>query len=260
MKDAYVRRANGLEDGRASQLANALVAGLRQHSEDLRLPLDLDADLRPEGRTGPLVRSLDAYAAYYRRWSLSWEAQALLRSRGVAGSVKLIGAFTDLADAVRYPASADENGLREIKRIKARVENERLPQGVDPARHLKLGPGSLSDVEWLVQLLQLQHAHAVPELRTTSTLRALDALAAHSLLPASAVERLRHAWILASRLRSANTLLSGQTSDVLPTDRRKLDGLARLLEYPPHSASQVEEDYLGATRRARRVFEKYFYG
>ena len=150
--------------------------------------------------------------------------------------------------------------MREIKRIKARVENERLPQGVDPARHLKLGPGSLSDVEWLVQLLQLQHAHDVPELRTTSTLRALDALASHGLLPASAVERLRHAWILASRLRSANTLLSGQTSDVLPTDRRKLDGLARLLEYPPHSASRVEEDYLGVTRRARRVFEKHFYG
>ncbi|HAM12621.1 MAG TPA: bifunctional glutamine-synthetase adenylyltransferase/deadenyltransferase, partial [Microbacterium sp.] len=256
----YVYRANGVEEGRASQLANALVAGLRQHSEDLRLPLDLDADLRPEGRTGPIVRSLEAYAAYYRRWSLSWEAQALLRSRGVAGSVKLIGAFTELADSVRYPASADESGLREIKRIKARVENERLPQGVDPARHLKLGPGSLSDVEWLVQLLQLQHAHDVPELRTTSTLRALDALASHGLLPASAVERLRHAWILASRLRSANTLLSGQTSDVLPTDRRKLDGLARLLEYPPHSASRVEEDYLGVTRRARRVFEKHFYG
>ena len=256
----YVYRANGVEEGRASQLANALVAGLRQHSEDLRLPLDLDADLRPEGRTGPIVRSLEAYAAYYRRWSLSWEAQALLRSRGVAGSVKLIGAFTELADSVRYPASADESGLREIKRIKARVENERLPQGVDPARHLKLGPGSLSDVEWLEQLLQLQHAHDVPELRTTSTLRALDALASHGLLPASAVERLRHAWILASRLRSANTLLSGQTSDVLPTDRRKLDGLARLLEYPPHSASRVEEDYLGVTRRARRVFEKHFYG
>ena len=104
----YVYRANGVEEGRASQLANALVAGLRQHSEDLRLPLDLDADLRPEGRTGPIVRSLEAYAAYYRRWSLSWEAQALLRSRGVAGSVKLIGAFTELVREVS--ALASESG------------------------------------------------------------------------------------------------------------------------------------------------------
>jgi glutamate-ammonia-ligase adenylyltransferase len=119
----YVYRANGVDESRAAQLAGALVAGLRQHSEDLRLPLDLDADLRPEGRSGPMVRSLDSYAAYYQRWSLSWEAQALLRARGVAGSVKLIGAFTELADTVRYPERADENGLREIKRIKARVEN-----------------------------------------------------------------------------------------------------------------------------------------
>ena len=156
--------------------------------------------------------------------------------------------------------SVDAQGLREIKRIKARVENERLPQGVDPARHLKLGPGSLSDVEWLVQLLQLEHAHRIPGLRTTSTMAALRAAEDAGLVPDAAAERLAQAWRLASRLRSANTLLSGQTSDVLPTDRKRLDGIGRLLEYPPRSATQVEEDYLGATRRARRVFEKLFYG
>ncbi len=170
----YVYRPNGVDAQRAHELSLQLVAGLRRHSEDHRVPLDLDADLRPEGRNGPLARSLAAYAEYYRRWSLSWEAQALLRARGVAGSVKLIRAFTELADDVRYPASVDPQGLREIKRIKARVENERLPQGADPARHLKLGPGSLSDVEWLVQLLQLEHAHRVPGMRTTSTLSALQ--------------------------------------------------------------------------------------
>ncbi|MEU1970447.1 bifunctional [glutamine synthetase] adenylyltransferase/[glutamine synthetase]-adenylyl-L-tyrosine phosphorylase [Microbacterium sp. NPDC019599] len=256
----YVYRANGVEPQRANQLALQLVAALRKHSEDHRVPLDLDADLRPEGRNGPLARSLDAYVEYYRRWSLSWEAQALLRARGVAGSVKLIGDFMALANEVRYPEAVDLQAVREIKRIKARVESERLPQGVDPARHLKLGPGSLSDVEWLVQLLQLQHSHRVPELRTTSTMKALRAAAAAGLIPESAADRLAAAWRLASRLRSANTLLSGQTSDVLPVDRKRLDGIGRLLEYPPRSASQVEEDYLGATRRARRVFEKLFYG
>ena len=105
------------------------------------MPLELDADLRPEGRNGPLARSLDAYAEYYRRWALSWEAQALLRARGVAGSVKLIDDFMKLADQVRYPERVDLAATREIKRIKARVESERLPQGVDPSRHLKLGPG-----------------------------------------------------------------------------------------------------------------------
>ncbi|GAA1692879.1 bifunctional [glutamine synthetase] adenylyltransferase/[glutamine synthetase]-adenylyl-L-tyrosine phosphorylase [Microbacterium sediminicola] len=256
----YVFRANDVPVHRAGALAARLVAGLREHSEDFRLPLDLDADLRPEGRKGPLARSLEAYETYYARWSLSWEAQALLRARGIAGSVSLIAAFTEMADAVRYRPSPDPNGLREIKRIKARVENERLPQGADPARHLKLGRGSLSDVEWLVQLMQLQHAAAIPDLRTPSTLGALEVLEREGLLPGLAVARLREAWVLASRLRSANTLLSGTTSDVLPTDRGRLDGIARLLEYPPHSATAVEEDYLAVTRRSRRVFEKYFYG
>jgi glutamate-ammonia-ligase adenylyltransferase len=256
----YVYKANDVDPQRAHELSLKLVAALRRHSEDHRVPLDLDADLRPEGRNGPLARSIESYAAYYERWSLSWEAQALLRARGVAGSVKLITEFMDLADQVRYPASVDPQGLREIKRIKARVENERLPQGVDPARHLKLGPGSLSDVEWLVQLLQLEHAHRVPALRTTSTMKALHAAEEAGLVPEAGAERLAAAWRLASRLRSANTLLSGQTSDVLPADRHRLEGIGRLLEYPPGSATQVEEDYLGATRRARRVFEKLFYG
>lgn len=256
----YVYRANGVDPQRAHELALQIVAALRQHSEDHRLPLDLDAGLRPEGRNGPVARSLEAYGEYYRRWSLSWEAQALLRARGVAGSVKLIRAFFDMADAVRYPARVDPQGLREIRRIKARVESERLPQGTDPARHLKLGPGSLSDVEWLVQILQLEHAHDLPTLQTTSTLDALRAAVDAGLVPEESGELLEDAWRLASRLRSANTLLSGQTSDVLPTDRGRLDGIGRILEYPPRSATLVEESWMKTARRARRVFEKLFYG
>ncbi|MGW9268658.1 bifunctional [glutamine synthetase] adenylyltransferase/[glutamine synthetase]-adenylyl-L-tyrosine phosphorylase [Microbacterium sp. NPDC055599] len=256
----YVYDANGVDPQRAEKLATKIVAGLREHLTDHRLPLELDAGLRPEGRNGPLVRSFDAYTAYYRRWSLSWEAQALLRAQGVAGSVKLIARFTELADSIRYPDTVDLQGLREIKRIKARVEGERLPQGTDPRRHLKLGPGTLSDVEWLVQLLQLQHAAEVPGLRTTSTLRALDAAVAAGLVEEEDAERLRAAWLLSSRLRSAITLLTGQTSDVLPADRRQLDALARLLGYPNRAATQLEEDYLGVTRRARRTFEHLFYG
>ncbi|MDQ0725327.1 bifunctional [glutamine synthetase] adenylyltransferase/[glutamine synthetase]-adenylyl-L-tyrosine phosphorylase [Microbacterium sp. W4I20] len=256
----YVYEANGVEAQRAQTLATQIVAGLREHLTDHRVPLDLDADLRPEGRQGPVVRSIAAYTEYYRRWSLSWEAQALLRARGVAGSAKLVERFTALADTIRYPEDVDLQGTREIKRIKARVEGERLPQGADPRRHLKLGPGTLSDVEWLVQLLQLQHAHDVPGLQTTSTLSALDAAVAADLVPEPDAERLREAWRLASRLRSAITLLTGQTSDVLPADRRQLDAIGRLLGYPDRSATELEEDFLGVTRRARKTFEHLFYG
>ncbi|UUE19036.1 bifunctional [glutamine synthetase] adenylyltransferase/[glutamine synthetase]-adenylyl-L-tyrosine phosphorylase [Microbacterium sp. J1-1] len=256
----YVYDANGVDPQRAQKLATQIVAGLREHVTDHRLPLDLDADLRPEGRNGPVVRSIEAYTEYYRRWSLSWEAQALLRARGVAGSTKLIEKFTALADTIRYPEAVDLQSTREIKRIKARVEGERLPQGADPRRHLKLGPGTLSDVEWLVQMLQLQHAHAIPGLRTTSTLGALDAAVEAGLVTEDDAERLREAWRLSSRLRSAITLLTGKTSDLLPVDRRQLDAIGRLLGYPDRSATELEEDYLGVTRRARKTFEDLFYG
>ena len=70
--------------------------------------------------------------------------------------------------------------------------------------------------------------------------------------------QLRDAWILASRVRSAITLWTNRTSDLLPTDRGQLEGIARILEYPPGSASLLEEDVLRATRRARAVFERLF--
>src|SRR6185312_14786542 len=139
--------------------------------------LEVDAALRPEGKNGPLVRSLESYREYYQRWSLVWEAQALLRARPMAGDDALAEDFIALVDPIRYPSDLSSDQVREIRRIKARVESERLPRGADPARHLKLGRGGLSDVEWLVQLLQLQHAHERPELRTSNTLEALSAIA-----------------------------------------------------------------------------------
>lgn len=256
----YVYEANGVDPQRAAKLASAVVAELRELLEDPRVPLELDADLRPEGRNGPIVRSLEAYTEYYRRWSLGWEAQALLRARGVAGSRRLIERFTALADTVRYPESLSATDLAEIKRIKARVEGERLPQGADPRRHVKLGPGALSDVEWLVQLWQLRFAHRMPQLQTTSTLGALSAAVDASLVGADDAALLREAWLLASRLRSALTVLTGKTSDVLPADRRLLEGIGRILGLPPRSATAVEEHYLAVTRRSRRVFERLFYG
>ncbi|MFM9877807.1 MAG: bifunctional [glutamine synthetase] adenylyltransferase/[glutamine synthetase]-adenylyl-L-tyrosine phosphorylase [Rhodoglobus sp.] len=256
----YVYRAAGASDDEAHQRAEAIVHSISRLTEDLRVPLDLDLGLRPEGRNGAIVRSLDSYRAYYERWSLTWEAQALLRARIVVGDRAVLAAWEELVNDVRYPSTIAEQDLREIRRIKARVETERLPQAADPARHLKLGRGSLSDVEWFVQLLQLEHGARVEGLRTTSTLRALAAAERAGLVTTADAARLHNAWMLASRARSGMTLWTAKTSDVLPTDRRALEGVARLLEYPPGSASVFEEDYLRTTRLARQVFEKRFYG
>ena len=222
--------------------------------------LQMDADLRPEGKNGAMVRSLESFAEYYRRWSLIWEAQALLRARPMAGDDDLARDFLALIDPIRYPDSVSDQDVREIRRIKARVESERLPRGADPARHLKLGRGGLSDVEWLVQLLQLQHAGRHPELRTTSTVGALAAAAGLGLLSTDDADLLTRAWRLASRIRSANVIWSGKASDLLPSSRRDLEAVARWCGYEPGNATALEEDYLRDSRRARAVFERVFYG
>ncbi|PSL39408.1 glutamate-ammonia-ligase adenylyltransferase [Labedella gwakjiensis] len=256
----YVFRPTGERADEVPRAATRLVHELARLTDDSRLPLDLDIGLRPEGKNGPVTRSLDSYRAYYERWSLTWEAQALLRARPVVGDAALLDDFGALADSVRYRKDVSDADVREVKRIKARVESERLPQGADPARHVKLGRGSLSDVEWLVQLIQLEHAAEIPALRTTSTREALAVARDEGLVEPEDAELLDAAWVFSSRVRSAMTLWLNRTTDVLPSDRRGLDGIARILEYPPGSASDLEEDYLAVTRRSRAVFERLFYG
>jgi len=252
----WVFRDAGIGDQAAPE-ALQLVKRITELTEDVLFPFELDAGLRPEGKNGPMVRSIDAYRQYYERWALGWEAQALLRAIPIAGSPQLLSDFTELANSIRYPADFPPDALREIRRIKARVEGERLPQGADPKRHLKLGRGSLSDVEWLVQLFQLAHGHQHPALQTVSTLEGLDALALEGLIPAGEVKVLTDAWLLASGVRNALTLF-GHRGDVLPAERNVLEGAARLLGYPPRSASRLEEHYLRQTRVARQVYERHF--
>ena len=150
--------------------------------------------------------------------------------------------------------------VAEIRRIKARVEAERLPRGADARRHVKLGRGGTSDVEFTVQLLQLQHAGTVPALRTASTGEALVAARAAGLIADADAAALETAGRTASRLRDAMTLWRGRATDLLPTDRRDLDGIARLMGYAPGMASTLEEDWLRAARHARGVVERVFYG
>lgn len=253
----YVVTDDGAGDETVAR-GTALARTIVELTTDPLFPFELDAGLRPEGKNGPLVRSLEAYRAYYERWALGWEAQALLRARDVVGDEPLRKEFMALADTVRYPTQFPDDAAREIRRIKARVEAERLPQGADPKRHVKLGRGSLSDVEWLVQLLQLQHGGTTPVLQRADTLGALSALASEGYLPEEDANLLESAWRLCSNLRNALTL-SGRPSDVLPADRRALEQAARLMGYPPHSASTLEEFYLRTTRLARAVFERHFF-
>jgi glutamate-ammonia-ligase adenylyltransferase len=224
-------------------------------------PLVVDADLRPEGRQGPLVRSLASYEAYYERWAHVWERQALLRAKPVAGDAELGERFCSLIELVRYPPDGlTDEQVREIRRIKSRVEAERLPRGADPATHTKLGRGGLSDVEWVAQLLQLKYSGKVTELRTTETVAALDAAVEAGVLDRMDRDELVAAWRLASRARNAVLHVRGRPSDSLPTQIRELNAVAQVLGYGPGEAELFLEDYLRQTRRCRQVVERVFYG
>ena len=222
-------------------------------------PLEVDTGLRPEGRSGPMVRTLASYEAYYAQWAQAWEIQALLRAHHVAGDADLGLRFLHMIDKTRYPeGGVSEQAVREIRRIKARVDSERLPRGADPATHTKLGRGGLADIEWTVQLIQLRHAHEIESLHNTSTLETLDAIGAAELLSESDVDLLRDAWITATKARNCLVLVRGKATDQLPGSGRVLSAVAQIAGWGGGDAGEFLDNYLRVTRRAKAVVERDF--
>jgi glutamate-ammonia-ligase adenylyltransferase len=258
----FVYEPLGGDERAASEAAMAVAGEMRRL---LALPgpdpgLSVDADLRPEGRQGPLVRSLASYAAYYSRWSHIWEAQALLRAEAVAGDPGLGARFVALVDPLRYPRGGlREAEVAEVRRIKARVDAERLPRGADPNAHVKLGRGGLADVEWTVQLLQLRHAAAVPQLRTTRTLTALAHAREAGLIEPDQADVLDRAWRFAAALRNASMLVRGKQTDLLPTASREQAGVAMICGYGAGEVGRLVDDYRRTARRARQAVEALFW-
>jgi len=212
----------------------------------------LDLDLRPEGKQGPLARSLAGYEQYYDRWAQTWERQALLRGRFAVGDEELGGRFAELARRFLSRSVTDDDE-REIRRMKARIERERLPATDDPDFHLKLGRGGLSDVEWTVQLLQLRHGlFGVP-----GTMAALAALRHAGHIDEGDADALAAAYRYCERTRNRLYLVRGAPGDALPVGADQLGRLARSLVT---SGPELREEYRRVTRRSRDVTERLFYG
>lgn len=222
--------------------------------------LQVDADLRPEGRNGPLVRTVSSYLAYYRKWSDTWESQALLRASYGAGDAELVAELLTQLDFRRYPEEGISAAqVAEIRRLKGRMEHERTGRrGL--GQNLKLGTGGLSDVEWTVQLLQLRHAGRAPELRVTGTLAALAALAEAELISQDDADALVKAWRLASQLRNRTMLVRGRASDSLPADPRETASVAMLLGFQPGQASLLMDHWAKTARHAAQVVDRLFWG
>lgn len=223
----------------------------------------VDLDLRPEGKDGPLVRSLESCEKYYRQWASTWEHQALLRARFAAGSKELADALLNgVVNELRYAANPlSESQLAEIRKLKARMEAERLPRGVSRDRHLKLGRGGLSDVEWTVQLMQLQYASKHESLRVVGTMQALKALQSEHFISDEDAEVLSRCWHMCSAVRNANFLWSGSMAraDIIPTDSYSLGGIATYLGYEPNQGRVFENDLLATMRQCREIMSRLFY-
>jgi glutamate-ammonia-ligase adenylyltransferase len=257
--DSVDQRAPEQAAQAAHAIANELRTLLMAPSTDPELAID--ADLRPEGKSGPLVRSLESFAAYYQNWSSGWETQALLRAKPVAGDEKLSKEFIELIDPIRFKSDGlPESELREIRRLKARMESERLPRGVDPGLHTKLGPGGLSDIEWLVQIKQLQHGFKLPKITSTETMPALRQEVASELVSQSDFTQLEAAWKLVMRVRNASMLVRGRATDTVPTDLIELSRVSHLLGYGLRGGQQLTDEYRRLTRRSRAVIKREFYG
>ncbi|WP_374159505.1 bifunctional [glutamine synthetase] adenylyltransferase/[glutamine synthetase]-adenylyl-L-tyrosine phosphorylase [Mycobacterium sp. G7A2] len=224
-------------------------------------PLEVDTNLRPEGRSGSLVRTLSSYQTYYAQWAQPWEVQALLRAHRVAGDLELGEKFLLMIDKTRYPpGGVSAETVQEIRRIKARVDAERLPRGADPNTHTKLGRGGLADIEWTVQLLQLRYAHKIPALHNTSTLDSLAAIGAAELIAEGDIELLRDAWLTATKARNALVLVRGKPTDQLPGPGRLLNAVATAAGWPDGDGGEFLDNYLRVTRRAKAVVRKVFGG
>ncbi|HVE92455.1 MAG TPA: hypothetical protein VNE62_09195, partial [Actinomycetota bacterium] len=220
----------------------------------------VDPELRPEGRSGPIVRSLDSCRQYYERWAHGWEFQALVRARHAAGDESVSAALLEAVAPRVWPPELSGAEVEHIRHLKARIERERVRSRDDPKFQLKLGIGGLSDVEFTVQLMQRRHGHTHPGLRTPNTLEAIERLAALDLVGDSDRAWLREAYLVLNRVRNHLFLLRGLPTDVLPSRDEDLERLARSLGYGRLSRAGFLDDYRRITRRARRVCDRLFYG
>jgi glutamate-ammonia-ligase adenylyltransferase len=219
-----------------------------------------DADLRPEGRSGPLARSMVSYLEYWERWAQTWEYQALLRARVVTGDERLGRRFVSNAADFAYPEALTLEQLVAIRRMRVRIEEERVRPRDARRFHFKLGYGSLADVQFAVELSLMRHGAAHPEVRRRHTLEALEALAGGRLIEDSVASSLAEAYVFLTEVKCWMELERRIPQGALPPVPEDQAALARRLGYGEGARHRFLQDYRSITRKARLAMERVFYG
>jgi glutamate-ammonia-ligase adenylyltransferase len=237
---------------RANRAAERVLAGIREAG------WEPDADLRPEGRAGPLARSLAAFLEYWERWAEPWEFQTLLRARHVAGDQGLGRRFESLAEDLAYPEVLTIDRVAEMRRMRERIERERVRPREALRFHFKLGYGSLADVQFAVELSLMRHGGGRAEVRRRGTLEAVEALAQARLIEDSVALALAEAFVFLNDVKNALEVDRRVHAEAVPAAPLEQLALARRLGYEEHPRQAFLEDYRRVTRRARRAMERVF--
>ena len=238
----------------AVRAAEAVLEGIRDAG------YEPDPDLRPEGRNGPLARSMASYLEYWQRWGQTWEFQSLLKARGVAGDEGLTRRFLSNAEDLAYPEALPLDRVAEIRRMRVRMERERVRPPEAARFHFKLGHGGLADVTFAVELGQMRHGRGHPAVRRRHTLEGLEALASEGLVEDSVAVALGEAYVFLGEVKNAMELDARRSAEAVPPTPEGQVALARLLGYEDHPRQAFLEEYRRITRRARRAMERVFYG
>ncbi|MBU1801014.1 MAG: bifunctional [glutamine synthetase] adenylyltransferase/[glutamine synthetase]-adenylyl-L-tyrosine phosphorylase, partial [Actinobacteria bacterium] len=217
----------------------------------------VDAALRPEGKAGPLTRTLESHEGYYERWAKPWEFQALLKARAVAGDLALGQAFVDMTAPMVWTAAQREGFVTDTQAMRRRVIEHIPAKEVD--RQIKLGPGGLRDVEFAVQLLQLVHGFGDDRIREPTTLSALHALAVHGYVGRQDGESLHEAYSFLRSLEHRMQLFALRRTHVVPEDSASLRRLGRSLGYRTEPEETLAKVWQHHRREVRRLHEKLFY-
>lgn len=217
----------------------------------------VDANLRPEGRNGPLVRTLSSHLAYYQRWAKTWEFQALLKARPVAGDLDLGEEYVAAVQPLVWKAAERENFVPDVQKMRRRVVENIPVAEVD--RQLKLGPGGLRDVEFAVQLLQLVHGRADTSLRSGTTLDALKALAAGGYVGRTDAAQLDEAYRFLRSMEHRIQLFRLRRTHLVPEDEAELRRIGRSLGLRTDPIAELLREWKRHATVVRRLHEKLFY-
>jgi len=218
----------------------------------------IDTRLRPSGNAGPLVTSLDSFLEYHRKEAQIWERQALTKARVVLGDEKLGVQLHDVIRHTVYGTSIDDEGRREIHRLRMRMENE-LAREKRGSYNIKTGRGGIVDVEFITQFLQLKFGCQYPELRTTSTVVALKEISALGLLPEHNAEALLTGFRFLRKLENRLRIIHDYSVNDLAGSKSYMDKLSRRLGYDPalrNPGAVLISDYEETTGRIRDCYTR----